>query len=155
MKKLTRSDLIKVLLILLSSILWGCSEEKNSTSPPSFTSIYTQVLVGQACVDCHSPGGDNNGSQLDFSTQALAFSTLTNLKVTGATSVGTCGDVFIVGETPDTSFLAAVLFDDYYQDNFAGVAGCTPYNIHLSNQSLTDSEKANIIGWIQAGAPNN
>ncbi|MCB9025054.1 MAG: hypothetical protein H6625_01945 [Bdellovibrionaceae bacterium] len=145
-------------LLSVSFLLVNCSEKNASTSAtPSFTNIYNNVL-SQSCVGCHAPGGDaydNDGVLLNFSTQTTSYSSLTSLNVTGASSIGTCGGIPIVGNTPETSYLVGVLFDDYHQNNFAGVSGCTPYSVHLSNQNLSASEKSEIINWITAGASNN
>lgn len=140
--------------------LWSCSEDTkpNSTDTTKFTSIYTNIIRFHNCHSCHAPGGsayDTDGVQLNFSTEDLAHSTLTTKFVTGNTSVGTCGAVRIVNTSPQTSFLAGVLFSEYNTANFAGVTGCTPYSVHLSDQNLSTSEKDAIVTWINNGAPRN
>ncbi|MCB0365170.1 MAG: hypothetical protein H6624_18910 [Bdellovibrionaceae bacterium] len=157
---MSKRSLVIVFGGLMALGLWGCSgdEKPSSTDPSKFSSIYTNILRFHNCHSCHSPGGsayDTDGVQLDFSTQALAHSTLTTKNVTGATSVGTCGSVKIVNTTPQTSFLAGVLFSTYHISNFAGVSGCTPYSVHLSDQNLSSSEETAIVDWINAGAQNN
>lgn len=124
----------------------------------SFGNVY-QVLVRNNCVDCHSPSGaatSQNGVGLDFSSRANMYSTLTSLSVTGATSAGICAGVRIV--TPGnarSSYLAGVLIASYHSDDFGGVAGCTPYSVHLQDTNLSADDQQTLINWIQSGAPNN
>ncbi|MCC7404443.1 MAG: hypothetical protein IT288_08600 [Bdellovibrionales bacterium] len=142
--------------------LWSCSEDTkpNSTDTTKFTSIYTNIIRFHNCHSCHAPGGqvfDNptDPVELNFSTEDLAYSTLTSKNVAGPTSKGTCTGIKIVNTTPQTSFLAGVLFSEYNTANFAGVTGCTPYSVHLSDQNLSSSEKSAIVTWINNGAPRN
>jgi hypothetical protein len=117
------------------------------------------VTLKTACIECHVPTGAatvNNGVQLDFSTQALAYQTLTAKKVTGSTSSGICPNVSIVtAGDPTKSYLAAVLFAKYNATNFAGVSGCSPYSVHLQDQNISDAEQTSIINWITNGAKND
>jgi hypothetical protein len=139
--------------------LWSCSESK-TTDPNKFSSIYPNIIRFHNCHSCHAPGGqvyDNptDPVELNFSTEDLAYSTLTSKTVAGPTSKGTCGGIKIVNTTPQTSFLAGVLFSDYNAANFGGVSGCTPYSVHLSDQNLSTSERDAIVTWINNGAPRN
>ncbi len=143
-----------VLASLLLSV--GCTKKKDDGVP--FTTVYTDTL-STACLECHRPGGaatQTYGVELNFTSQATAYQTLTSLNVTGSSSTGICGGIRIV--TPSSveqSYLAGVLIESYHVNNFAGVSGCTPYSLHLSDQSLTDAEQSAIVSWIQHGALNN
>ncbi len=146
-------------LVLSTVLLANCAKQQQPTSiAPTFTNVYNNTLKS-ACVTCHDPSGAatvQNGVQLDFSTQATAYSTLTTKNVTGQTSSGICPGVHIVSAgNPATSYLAAVLFASYAKANFGGVTGCTPYSVHLQDQHLSSDEQATIIGWIQNGTLNN
>lgn len=135
----------------------GC-QKLDEPASGTFSYVYQKTL-STACIECHVPSGAATqlyGVQLDFTLQATAYQTLTSSMVSGQSSVGACSSVRIVASgSPQTSFLAGVLFTDYFTTNFAGVAGCTPYSAHLNDQNLSDAEKASIISWIQNGAPNN
>lgn len=142
-------------------VLSSCGPQpETSTTPASgtFGSVYASFRSNN-CIDCHSPGGAayaNNGVQLDFSTQANAYTTLIAKNVTGATSASICAGVKIVASAnPSNSYLEAVLNQSYYRTNFAGVSGCTPYNVHLQDTHLTTSELTSLTSWIQSGAANN
>jgi len=135
--------------------LGACSQLEPA---PTFTELYTDVIQKTGCADCHTPGGSGTlaGVQLDFSTQAQAYSTLLNKSVTGTTSVGICSGVAIVTEgRPESSYLAAVLIPSYQISDFGGVSGCTPLNTHTEEQYLTSAQQTQIEKWISAGANND
>lgn len=131
------------------------------TSTYTFSMVYAVITSVPRCVDCHSPPSGSAvtaGSKLDFSTQALAYSTLTTKKLEGGTSGTACNSVSIVDSAGRVTMsgLAAVLFSDYNTTNdFAGATGCKPYTGHHSDLSLSSSEKSTILGWISDGAKNN
>jgi len=155
-------SLIAISLVAIC-LLQGCGSSVNSTSgfsgtgPATFTQAYSQVLGQANCVSCHQPGGSamiNNGVQLDFSTQTSAYNTLMNNFVTATDR--TCANVrIVVPNNAPVSYLATVLFPSYYQQNDFVVAGCTPYSGHETTFSFSTSDVNVVIGWINAGAPNN
>lgn len=137
----------------------GCGQTPTTTpASGTFSAVYVDTL-SKACIECHVPSGAataQDGVQLDFSSPTQAYNSLLNSTVHGSRSVGTCGSVKIVTvSNATTSYLAGVLFSDYYKSNFGGVSGCTPYAVHLQDQSLSADEKASIISWIKGGALNN
>ena len=162
-------NLLKLVLFFALSLFFiNCSSDKEETATdkeesatPSFTSLYNNVFGTTNCASCHQPGGqafDTDGVELDFSTQANAYNTLTSKNVTGATSIGTCNGVAIVASAATNSYLAAVLYDDYATSSFGGVASCTPYSARRQDanlSSLASQYKSTLIDWINAGAPNN
>lgn len=158
LKKICFSCITFVVFFMIAAILSSCGNNTANdatTTSGSFSSIYT-TTISTACINCHVTGGSSNGSQLDFSSKALAYSTLTTKHVTGGSSVGTCGSASIVlAGSPSTSYLAAVLVSGYSSSNFAGISGCQPYSTHLIDQNLSTAEKNSIIAWIQGGALNN
>lgn len=157
-------QLILPRVILLGSlvlILARCGSQLTDTPAPAsgtFGSVYNS-LKSNNCTECHTPKGSatiDNHVALDFSTQALAYQTLTASTVSGTTSAGDCGGIKIVSPgNPSKSYLAAVLFKDYNTSGFADVTQCVPYNAHLTSFNLSSSEKTSIINWIQNGALNN
>ena len=150
-----------VLTLALPFFLTDCGKIPGLDGTPAsgtFGSVYRTITTAN-CTQCHVPGGaatTDSGVQLDFTSQATAYSTLTSLNVTATSSKNICNGVKIVksGE-PAKSYFAAVLISTYNTSNFAGVTGCTPYNVHLENQNLSEAEKTSIVSWIQNGAPNN
>lgn len=152
-KRLTLATLV------MAQILSGCGQLATPTATSgTFTSIYTSTLSKTTCVSCHEPGGSGyaNGVTLDFSTQALAYQTLTSATVSNPSEKTNCSGVKIVyPSNASKSYLAAVLFSDYNANNFAGVSGCQPYTVHLQNLSLSADEKTSILNWINNGALNN
>ncbi|MGK5083388.1 hypothetical protein WDW37_08775 [Bdellovibrionota bacterium FG-1] len=153
---------MKLFLILgLALLMMSCGQVASVTPDPvtaNFSSIYSH-LFKTACIECHVPTGAATvakGVQLDFTTQALAYATLTSGSVAAIDSVGKCPSVkLVVTGQVASSYLAGVLIQDYFKDNFAGVTGCTPYNVHLSDQNLTADEKTAIVSWIQNGAKDD
>lgn len=140
-------------LSALCLVLSHCGQDKSGT----FSSIYTTTL-SSACIQCHVPTGavyTVNGVPLDFTSKDSAYKTLTYSKASGNSS-NICNNVPIVKKgDPKNSYLVAVLFSDYSTNDFAGQAGCIPYNVHHQDQNLSASEKASIIKWITDGALNN
>ena len=124
---------------------------------PSFSSIYAQTL-STACIECHQPGASASadyGVELDFSSQAAAFSSLQGT-VASATSRGQCGGVKIVrAGNPASSYLLAEIDQSFSSPDFGGVAGCVPAAVHYSTINLSQAQRSDIVSWIQAGAPNN
>lgn len=148
------------LAVGLVGLLVSCGKQTQAPTPGTFTAVYTNTL-SSACIQCHVPTGavysaGGGNVKLDFSTQATAYTTLIGVKVAGTSTVGTCGDNFLVVASGATkSYLAAVLFDDYSTANFGGQSGCTPYAVHHQDQHLSADEKASMVKWITDGALNN
>ncbi|MBI5139028.1 hypothetical protein HZA26_00220 [Candidatus Nomurabacteria bacterium] len=148
------------LTLILVFVFASCGKvPAPSTTTGTFTDVYNTIKTAN-CMECHSPTGAakvNSGVQLDFSTQTTSYSTLTNNHVVTATDIiGTCGTAkLVIAGSPDTSYLAAVLISKYNVTNFAGILGCTPYTVHLTDQHITDSDQSSIIDWIKNGALNN
>ncbi len=141
----------------------GSSACSNSSSyVGTMTNIYSHVFSTQ-CVSCHTPGKspyEDGLSQLDFSTAASAYASLTSSstgRVSGAASGLGCQNILYVNSaSPTTSYLMAVLSDDYATNNFAGMAGCIPLNSHRTGLvNLCSSDVSAISQWILNGAVNN
>lgn len=140
----------------------GTSTAPTTSTPTAasgtFTNVYTTVLQ-TACIECHVPGGAatvNNGVTLDFTTQQTAYTTLTTNTVSATDTKTECAGVkIVVPGNANSSYLAAVLFSDIDTANFGGVTGCTPYNVHQQDQSISASERTSILAWINGGALNN
>ncbi len=154
-KSLKRVALLTTLCIGATLALSNCGK-KDETST-TFATVYTETL-STSCVACHdTPGsGAQNGAGLNFSSQALAYSTLTAGNVTATTSVGTCGSVrLVVASSPSTSYLLGTIIQGYSSSSFAGVTNCTPYAGHFSSLNLSSTQQNNLVSWIQGGAQNN
>lgn len=145
-------------ILPLFILLCRCGQTPTSTptlTEGTFTHVYEKTLKS-ACIECHVPTGaafKTDGVLLDFTSQAKAYSTLTTSSVTGGSSKTTCGSAKIVKATKvEDSYLAAVLFTEYNISNFAGISGCTPYTLHLTDQNISSTEKNSITTWIKNGA---
>ena len=138
---------ITALVALAAVFIAGCGA-KDVPASGTFGNVYANTL--NRCSTCHQPAGSGSASPLNFLTQITAYSTLLayNSVETG------CGSVrYVVPSTPQSSMLPAVLFADYFA--LVGVGGCSPYNVHLSNQALSASERTSLLAWISGGALNN
>ena len=146
-----------VLALTIIAFAIGCQKKEDEGT--TFSTIYAQTLgKTSGCANCHAPGGSgtNQGAQLDFSTQALAYSTLTSKKVTGSSKSSTCGTVNIVtAGSPSNSYLAGAVVGSHNVNNFAGVSDCQPITDHINGNYASASEQEAIISWIQSGAKNN
>jgi len=144
-------------LIPIVAVLWTSACSELTLGTPSFSEVYS-TLESAGCADCHSPGASGflAGAQIDLSTQAQAYFTLTTKTVTGTTSIGSCSGVSIVSAgAPERSYLAAVLIPSFQTDDFADVSGCTPLNTHTEEQYLTSSQQSKVEKWIAGGANND
>lgn len=152
---------IKFFFALVSLLfLTHCGSKQDSSEVAArFSSIYTRVL-NQNCVQCHEPQGSatvNNSTLIDFSSQALAYQTLTTLTSTGlsANINNQCSGVPLVTVGyPEGSYLLATLFSDYHHTDFVK-SGCTPYPSNIHGVTLSTSEKQAIVEWVRSGAVNN
>lgn len=150
-----------VLILSLFFILTQCSPQKDvgtKNTGSQFSAIYKDIL-SKNCVGCHSPGGSGfqSGATIDFSTQSLAYSTLVNGTVHGYSSnlSGQCNNVYLVqAQQPNSSYLLATLFNDYYKIDFVQ-SGCDPYSPSIHGASVGESEMNVIVNWINSGALNN
>lgn len=149
-----------VSLIITAS---GCGTSPSTTSSTTFTTVYTGTLK-PVCASCHAPGmqGTTDGITLDFSTQTLAFNSLTNsgaytAKDTAQSNSSCHTATLVVPSNPTKSYLLATL-DQTYNTGFAAAAaisGCTPMSITIHNNTATAAEISEIANWIQNGALNN
>jgi hypothetical protein len=138
------------ILAVTMVFLVSCSKPDDSSQ---FTAVY-QTLNSNNCIGCHSSTGAATaaGVQLDFSSQALAYATLTTKTVTGTSSSGICAGVpIIVAGNASSSYLVAVLIASAAHTNFYK-SGCTPYNGHLSDTNISPADQQAIMNWIQNGA---
>ena len=156
----SKSILILCFAILVISVasllLQGCGSSVGTTSATAtFTQAYSQVFGQPVCVNCHQPGGSPGayGVNLDFTSQASAYSGLTSGNV--AANDKTCSGVrLVVPNNAPVSYLATILFGDYYKQNDFVVSGCTPDSAHQQYGVSTSNENV-IVGWINGGALNN
>lgn len=143
-------------LVAVGFILVVIRCSKSSTTPGTFTDVYTNSL--STCTQCHvsTITAAQDGAALDFSTQTNAYNSLMNHVVSGSVAKGTCGSVeLVVPSTPANSYLLAVLFTDYNTNFASHNSGCTPYAAHLQDQHLSSAEESSMVQWIQNGAQNN
>jgi hypothetical protein len=153
-KVVTRVALLATLSVGTATLLSNCGKKDESTSA-TFSTVYTETL-STACIVCHEvPGsGTQNGASLNFSSKALAYSTLTTGNVTATDAVGACGTVKLVtASSPSTSYLLGTIIESYRSDNFAGVTNCTPNRHETLN--LSSTQQSNLVSWVQGGAQNN
>jgi len=146
-------------LLLLITRCDSSKSSKTSNVTSNFTSIYTHVL-SKNCVQCHEPQGSatiNNSTQIDFSTQAVAYQTLTSLTSTGVSANlnSQCSGVPLVSMGhADQSYVLATLSATYFHADFYK-SGCTPYSPSGHGATLSSTETQAIVEWIQNGAINN
>lgn len=160
------SKLIKLVVSLCffyatAVLTTSCTKDANITVvAPTYSSLYSNVFYNgnTGCVSCHAPGEsayDTDNVGIDFTSSSNGYSTLVGPDVMGNTSVGTCSAVELVDPgSPTSSYLAAVLISSYNSGN-VGKSGCTPYNVHLSDQNLSTEELSALEEWITNGAQNN
>lgn len=133
-------------LLLMS----GCGKQIESTSN-SFQQVY-DASFSTTCMNCHTPGG-SSGTTVDFTNADTAYNSLVSQNVQSPSNPSTCGGVKRVAPGDATnSYLMGVLFAQDNRNNFGGSTNCQPPTSHLSQVSLSDSERSNIQSWINSGA---
>jgi hypothetical protein len=127
-----------------------------TTTSGTFSDVYAKTLK-KDCLQCHDGADTAQFGNLDFSTQANAYESLTTGTVSGPSSSNICTGVKLVDAgSPASSYLLATLFTEYTAaSNYGGVAACIPYNAHALLDALSPSKKASMVAWITAGAPND
>ncbi len=124
-----------------------------------FTKIFRSPAF-QRCANCHAPGADGfvvgvTEATQNWSTQKTAWQTLQG-KASGMTgNQADCNGVAFLGNTPETSLLAAALDEDIRAGYVNG--NCTSDNISdmtLKIQGDPTSQELNLLKeWITKGAP--
>lgn len=156
-------QLIFVALILTSLMLSGCggSDDDDSTvEPDSFSGLWQNEFSGCG-TNCHNPSAaDGTEDGPDMSTQALFYANLVNKNVTDDypnwIRGSDCDNTpFINPNNPAKSTLLSGLVQSYADDIVAsGDCSTSSFNIHEVNQ-VSLSNSANLVDWINQGAPNN
>jgi len=139
----------------------GTSPSTSTPAAGTFTNVYA-IFTAAQCSRCHTPpatSANENGSSLNLSTQALAYSTLVGTTATPTTVTATdnsaCSTVKLVNTaTPANSYLLAI-FTPADQVTGFGSASCRPDASHLQSDNLSADQLTTITNWITAGALNN
>ena len=114
-----------------------------TTSPPTFTAVYTQVLVPDTCTSHHAAG--QLDSFLDLSTQATAYTNLVGAKASGP-ECGTSGEIRVVAGKASESLL------------FQKVSMSKPpcgVQMPFDGTPISSAHQALIEDWINGGAKND
>jgi hypothetical protein len=129
----------------------------------TFTSLYGDYLA--TCRECHAPGApgrtNNIEKTLDFSTQAMAYSTLKNGVATGLIgNPSGCNGAKFISSTAATSLVLAVIDQPTRQAfDLAGSPNCDVDSITDATVKAGEQPSAAFVTamktWLNAGAPNN
>ncbi len=107
----------------------------------TFTEVYTMILQAN-CLPCHSTGGGNTTGKLNMSTQALAYTDLTNATATLETG---CNGKLVVSGNHAMSLL---------WEKLQAAPPCGK-QMPENKTPLTAAQMAQIAAWIDDGATNN
>jgi hypothetical protein len=138
------------------TLLSQCGSDSSETKAPatlSFTSLH-QANVFSDCKTCHVPEGEvyTNGVEIDFTSLDTAYTTLTTLK-SASPSNAACSDIdYVTARTPTSSYLAAVIIEEFNTSGFADKENCEPYNVHIEESYLTTAQQNDVKKWITDGA---
>jgi hypothetical protein len=117
----------------------------DTESAPTFTQVYTTVIMAR-CLTCHIPGGIGvTSGMLDMSTKAAAYTNLVNVAAAG-TSCSGMGTRIVPG-MPDSS----ILYLKVSLDDPTPCGGKMP----LGGPALTEDQANLIEEWIDNGALND
>ena len=137
------------------------STEEESDAPLTFATIYELDLVSE-CVDCHAPGADGFVDGVEATQNWSDIETAyASLQGTAPGLIGNfqgCNDVPLIGDSPETSLLVAVLDEDvraefslpdYPDCNADGIADMS---LKISGD-VDEVELEMLKAWISAGVP--
>ena len=137
----------------------GGQQDQSGPSVPSFSNLYEAYLFN--CANCHAPGAPGASIEgieksLDFSTAETAYQTLKSGKAQGLIgNQAACNGIPFIGQTYETSLLAAVLDEDV-RANFQ-VGPCGSDNVSDMAQRVGQEPPEGFLqdlkAWIDAGAP--
>lgn len=144
--------------LALALALAACGDEL--TGGPSFTAIYESPTFSQ-CGDCHAPGapGFVQGTEAtqDWSTRDSAYRTLTTGRASGLIgNFQACNGTPLIGSTPDTSLVVAVLDADVraaFSNGGCAADAITDCTLRLNPFFPEDLDL--LRAWIAAGTPDN
>jgi hypothetical protein len=118
------------------------TDDGGGATAATFTEVYSDIL-SPICVECHNPTGvGGTDGKLDLSVQATAYTNLVGVAGAGSSCSGK-GTRVVAGDA-DMSLL--------YTKVTTPTCGS---KMPLGETALTDSQAAEIAGWINAGALNN
>ncbi|MGE0549169.1 MAG: hypothetical protein AB7O24_23370 [Kofleriaceae bacterium] len=125
---------------------------------PTFTNVYSSILVAR-CNGCHKPGGSGvNGGLLDTSSQSAAYANLVGVAAqgTGAGSTGVpCASTSLVRVIPGDA-ANSLLFTKSHSKLAGTAPPCgSPMPPSPNSAPLSQGELDLISAWINAGALND
>ena len=140
------------LTLSTAAVAFGCSSSSpsSSSSPadtaPTFTEVYTEVMVPHGCNAHHIATGPDDF--LDMSTQANAYKNLVGVKADGP-ACKTSGLTRVVPGNASQSLMYEKVSESTPPCGKQMPYGCS------GTSCLSASEQAEIEDWINAGAMNN
>lgn len=143
-------------VVVMSLTRCGKKEEATTAVAPTFSSLYTNVFTD--CGKCHAAGKEHNESgytDLDFSTQALAFESLAK---TPSANTGCDSFKYIASGNPDGSvvyvLLTSALTIAFKEKNGTGCKIAEPGEHGLGGDASAETVSA-MKTWISNGAKND
>ncbi len=143
---------------LAAPLALGCGTSSGSpiVETPTFTEVYTKVMVPHGCNAHHRPGKDNDAF-LDMSTQAAAYENLVKVTASGpaatASPVPGCGGSGLVRVVPGDAAKSLM-----YQKVSEAKPPCgaqMPFGCPGTFACLDSTEQQTLAAWINGGAPND
>jgi hypothetical protein len=142
----------------------GGPDSGGGTVEATFTSLYADYFGN--CKNCHAPGALGRTSDieqtLNFSTKAMAYTTIKTGMATGLTGNHTgCNGAAFLGTTPGKSLILAVLDQPTRQaiDLSPALPNCDIDSITDATVKTGKQPSAAFVTalktWITNGAPNN
>jgi hypothetical protein len=118
-------------------------ETGGGSTAPTFTQIYTNVVVPNGCTVCHNPSTDSGS--LDMSTQAAAYTNLVGVTAAGP-SCGGMGLIRVVKGDASMSLM--------YEKVSEADPPCGS-QMPLNGAPISSADMTMVMDWINAGAMNN
>lgn len=157
-----------VTAMLAIVLLNRCGQNFPQAPSGSFTNVY-ETFKTTNCQECHNPKTatwkEDGVTSFDMTSQKTAYKTLLESTVSAKSSKTICKGVKLVTKSNiDKSYLAGVMLETVAKDDFAGVKGCTPYSVHLTDaggkffngdKQANKDARASLRKWITDGAKDD
>lgn len=125
---------------------------------PTYSSLYANIF-SQVCTQCHYPGGSAmlDGVEVDFSSAATGFTTLTGGTVKGIQGGPGCSGIRLVkaGAHTESYAIGLLVESESGRDYNPGPEVCIPPVFHVEGGFLSLEGAQALIQWVNEGAQNN
>jgi hypothetical protein len=129
----------------------------STSAAPTFTQIYSDVIVGAKCVQCHAPAdsGAVRHDKLDMSTKEAAYANLVGVATSGPGTGCKDGLIRVTPGDPSTSVMYEKISEDKPPCGVRMPYGCNDTPADPSLPCVSTALQEEVAAWITAGAKSD